>query len=100
MRIFLANGFSSGRLFDALPGAVKAPAVIHAADRVAFDPAGRELRAAMRAAEIDEMRRAALAAVKREALAHDLDRLGLSRVEIFGAMDGMPEPTLMSRTRS
>ena len=58
--------------------------MIHAADRVAFDPAGGELRAAVRAAEIDNVRCAVFIAVKSEAFAHDLDRFGLAGAELFG----------------
>ena len=65
--------------------------MVHAADRVAFDPAGGELRAAMRAAEIHDVRRAVITAVKRKALAHDLDRLGLAGAHLLGAMNRMPK---------
>jgi hypothetical protein len=75
-----------------LTGAVKQPTVIHAADAVAFDPAGGKLRAAMRAAKSDDMRCSTLATVKRKTLAHDLDGLGLAGAELFGAMYGMPKP--------
>ena len=75
-----------------MTGAVKQPTVIHAADAVAFDPAGGKLRAAMRAAKSDDMRCSTLATVKRKTLAHDLDGLGLAGVEFFGAMYRMPKP--------
>src|SRR5688500_10977132 len=79
------------RLLGALAGLVKAPAVIHAANRVGFDPAGGKLRAAMRAAKIHDVRRPALPAVERIALAHDLNRFGLARTEVFRAVNGMPK---------
>src|SRR5439155_23576672 len=79
-------------LLCALTGTVKQPTVIHAADAVAFDPAGGELRAAMRAAKSDDMRGSGLATGERKALAHDFDRFSLAGTELFGAMYGMPEP--------
>src|SRR5687767_690392 len=80
------------RLLGALAGLVKAPAVIHAANRVGFDPAGGKLRAAMRAAKIHDVRRPAVPAVERKAFAHDLNRFGLARTEIFRPMNGLPKP--------
>src|SRR5205085_3858316 len=80
-----------GRLLDALPAALEFPAVIDAADVVAFDPAQMHLRAAMRAAVVDDLRMARLAAVEREILAHDADRFGMSRRQILGAMHRDPE---------
>src|SRR5262249_41950280 len=52
-----------GRLLDALPAALEFPAVIDAADVVALDPAQMHLRAAMRAAVIDDLRMPGLAAI-------------------------------------
>ncbi len=66
--------------------------MIHAADRVAFDPAGGKLCTAMRAAKIHDMGRAAFTAIKRKTLAHDLDRFGLAGLKLFAAMDRMPKP--------
>ena len=66
--------------------------MIDAADAVAFDPAGGELRAAMRAAKADDMGCSALATIQRKSFAHDLDGFGLARAELFGAMYGMPKP--------
>src|SRR6266536_2343358 len=86
------EGFLLGGLLCALTGTVKQPTVIHAADAVAFDPAGGELRAAMRAAKSDDMRGSGLATVERKTLAHDLDRFSLAGAELLGAIDGMPEP--------
>src|SRR4029450_3853950 len=86
------EGFLLCGLLCALTGTVKQPTVIHAADAVAFHPAGGELRAAMRAAKSDDMRGSGLATVERKTLAHDLDRFSLAGAEFLGAMDGMPEP--------
>jgi hypothetical protein len=58
-----------GRLLDALAGGIVLPAVVEAADAVALDPARTELRAAVRAAELEQVRRVVLAAVEREVLA-------------------------------
>jgi hypothetical protein len=66
--------------------------VIYAADAIGFNPPGGKLRASMRAAKSDDMRRSTLATVKRKTLAHDLDGLGLAGVEFFGAMYRMPKP--------
>ena len=93
---FLRERFFLGRLLDALAGFIENPTMINAADAVPFDPAGRELRSPVGTAEPDHVRRAALAAIESEALAHDLNRFGLAGHEIFGAMDGMPEPAHIS----
>src|SRR5438105_5328792 len=50
-----------------------------------------KLGAAVRAAVIEDVRAAALAAVERVVLAHDADRLRVPGREIFAAMDGEPE---------
>ncbi len=73
-RDLLAEGVFLCRLLDAVAVRRELPAVIEAAQRIAFDPAGREPRAAMRADGIDEMGGAALAAVEGELFAHDADR--------------------------
>src|SRR5579872_1069810 len=65
------------RLLDALPVAVVLPAVIEAADGIAFDISGRQCRTAMAAIGIDQVRRSGLAAVERETLAQNLQRLRL-----------------------
>src|ERR1043166_6543780 len=65
-----------GRLLDALPAALEFPAVIDATDIVALDPSQMHLRAAVRAAIIDDLRLPGLAAIEREILAHE--RIGLA----------------------
>src|SRR4029434_1399084 len=67
---FCRERFFFRRLISALTGAAEHAPGLHAADRVAFDPAGRELRAAVRAAEFRDMRRACFTSVERKALAH------------------------------
>jgi hypothetical protein len=64
------------RLLDTLSRSGEFPAVKTAADGVAFDPTARERRLAMRTAKIDDVRRAAFAAIESELLAHDPDRCG------------------------
>ena len=59
-RDLVAEGVLLGRLLEAAPVGRELPAVIEAAQRVALDPAGRELRAAVRATRIDQMRLAGL----------------------------------------
>jgi len=81
-----------GRLLYALSGAVELPAVIDAAYVVALDPAEMHLRAAVRTAIGDDLRLAALAAVQREILAHDPDRLGPALRQILAAVHWHPEP--------
>src|SRR5262249_39926260 len=51
--------------------AVTLPAMIEAADAIAFDPSNRELGAAVRAAWADNMRRTGFAAINGEVLSHD-----------------------------
>src|SRR5262249_23652202 len=46
-----------GRLLHALAGLIVFPAVVEAADAVALDPAGRELRASVGAARVEEVNR-------------------------------------------
>src|SRR5581483_8840057 len=62
-----------GRLLHALACVVVLPTVIEAANAVALDPACRELGAAMRAAERQQVRLAAFTSIEREVLAHDTD---------------------------
>ena len=64
---FLGKAVVFGRLLDALAGAVVFPAMVETADAIVLDPADRQLRAPMGAAEIDNVRRAARAAIKRKA---------------------------------
>ena len=85
--------FFFGRLLRALTFRVETPAVIHAADRVAFDPPGGKLRAAVRAAKIHDVRRPAVPAVKGKALAHDLNGFGLSWWKLFRPINRMPKPS-------
>src|SRR5258706_8554124 len=86
------EGFIFSGLFGALTGAVKQPAVIHTTDAVAFHRAGGKLRAAVRTAESDDVRRAGFTTVQRKLLAHNLDRPGFAGAQLFGAIDGLPEP--------
>src|SRR3954469_10131522 len=79
------------RHLDALAAAVEFPAVVQAADGVAFHPSEVKLRAAMRTAVIEHLRSPRLAAIKRVVLAHDADRLGVAALEVLGAMHGEPE---------
>ena len=88
---FFGEGFFFRRLLDALAGGIKAPTVKAAADRVVLDPADGKLRLAVRAAKVDQMRFAAVAAVERELLAHDLDRLGPAGRYILSAVHRVPK---------
>ena len=90
-RDLVAEGVFFRRLLDAGAGAVELPAVIEAAQRIALDPAGRQARAAMRAARVDEMRRSGPAAVEREVFAHDADGDGASRLQVDRVIDRLPE---------
>src|SRR6185436_13857746 len=75
--------------------------MVEAADVVALDRAGGELRPAMRAPVADEVRGAALAPVDREVLAHDPDRLRVARLQQRTHVDGLPElPEIASGERS
>ncbi len=80
------------RLIDAIPIAVRSPAVIEAADAVVDHDAHRKLRAAMRAAMRHGKRPAALPAIERELLAQDLERLRLADRDFVRHRDGVPEP--------
>ena len=75
---FGGKTFILAGLLDALARTVVLPAVVQAADAVAFHPASGELRAAVGAAEVNQMGRALLAAIERELLAHHLDRARLA----------------------
>src|SRR5262249_20932228 len=94
----VAEGVLLGRLLEAASFGRELPAMIEAAQRVALDPAGRELGAAMRAAGIDQVRAASplavsLAAVEREVLAHDADGDGATLAEVDRVVDRLPELT-------
>src|SRR5688572_30756350 len=80
------------RLLGALTFGVETPTMVHATDRVAFDPAGGKLRATVRTAKIHDVRRTAFAPIKREALAHDFYGFGLARTDIFRPVNRMPKP--------
>src|SRR6185312_916786 len=80
-----------GRLLGAASIAVERPAMIHAADAIALDPAGRELRPAMGAAWTDQERLAGASAIERQALAHDLDRPRPASGKIAREANGLPE---------
>src|SRR5262249_25020584 len=79
-----------GGLLDALAGAVVLPAMVEAADAVALHPPGAELRPPVRAAEVHEVWRAALAAVEREVLRQEAHGLRTPGREILGAADRVP----------
>src|SRR5262249_19767964 len=68
-----------GRLLDALAAAVVLPAVVEAADAVAFHPARRELRAPVRPAVGEQVRCAGLPAIERVVLAHHADGFRVAR---------------------
>ncbi len=78
-------------LFDTLPRAVVFPAVVKTANGVFFDPAHRQLCAAVRAAISHQVRRAALAAVQGKVFAHDPDRHGPPRENLMGTINRLPE---------
>jgi hypothetical protein len=80
-----------GRPLRALPRAVELPAVIHAADALALDPAGVQHAQPVRAAPADQIRAAALAAVEREVLAEHAERPRRARLERRRARDRLPE---------
>ena len=65
--------------------------MVEAAYGVLLDPAGGELRAAMRAFRCERLSRAAFAAIEREILVHDLDRDGAAGLEVSRQIDRMPE---------
>ena len=54
-------------------------------------PSRSKLRAAVGAAGRDDVRRAVLAAIEREVLAHDADRLGVAGRQVGGVVDRLPE---------
>ena len=87
----LGEGFFLRRLLDALAGLIELPTVKAATNPVALDPADGELRLAVRAAKIDDMRLAAVAAIERKLFAENLDRLGPARQQILRAKNRMPE---------
>src|SRR5207248_9453587 len=68
------------------------PAVVEAAEAVALDPASAELRPPVRAARRDDLRRAVLAAIEGEVLAHDTDGPGMAGEEVSRDVDWLPEP--------
>src|SRR5581483_493488 len=95
-----AKWLGLGGLLGALSVGTVLPAVIEAADLVSLDPAGRELRTSMGAAERDRVSVTALTAVEGEVLAGDTDGLGSPGDQILRAMDGDPEtPQVAARQR-
>src|SRR5215813_4020481 len=80
-----------GRLLGAAPVALELPAVIEAAQRVALDAPSGELRAAVWTACLDQMRLAAVAAIKRVALAHNPQRDRTAARQVGGVIDRIPE---------
>ncbi len=91
MRIFSAKDSFSAGCSTHCPVLIEFPAVKAAANPVVLDPADRELGLAVRAAKVDDVRFAAVAAIERELFAHDLDRLGPAGLQIFGAKNRMPK---------
>src|SRR5262249_46797904 len=85
------EGFRFGWLLNASARAIVFPTVIETADKVALDPPGGELRAAVGAAMADQMRRAALTAVERKLFIHDPNRQRLANRKLMGATNRLPE---------
>src|SRR5690606_14023304 len=90
-----------GRLREAAAAHVVQPAVIRAADRVAFDAAVVERQRAVRAAKLRERRLAAGAAEQQQLLAQRLDALRLGRDVLAEApgLPGAPEQLAHRRAR-
>ena len=78
------------------PGGAVLPAVIAAADGVAFNPAGRKLRASVSAPPRHEVGFSVLPAVQGELLVQDLDGDRASGRDVLRAIDGEPEPPEVS----
>jgi hypothetical protein len=75
----------------ALPAAVELPAVIHAADALALDPAGVQRAQPVRAAPAHQIGPAALAAVQGEVLAQDAHGPRVTRRKRGRARHRLPE---------
>jgi len=80
-----------GRHLDALAAAVELPAVIEATQRIAFDPAEVQRRAAMRTAVFENLSASRFATIERVVLAHDADWLCVPLRQVLAAMHGKPE---------
>src|SRR5262249_54966427 len=88
----LAEGLRLCWLLDASAVGRVSPPVIQAPDVVAAHPASAELRASVRAAEVDDLGGATLATVEGELLVHDGDRLGPSGRQVGRDVNRLPEP--------
>jgi hypothetical protein len=86
-------------LLHALAVRVEAPAVVTAAQRVILDPAEGKLRASMWATEDGDMRRAGLAAIDRELLAKNLERLRFAGWQVLHPHDRMPKEAQVASRR-
>jgi hypothetical protein len=72
-----------------------------AADTIALNPADGELRLAVRAAKVDDVRLTLVAPIERELFAHDFDRFGPTGLKIFRAKNGLPKiPHILARQRA
>ena len=80
-----------GGLFGAGAGAVELPAMIDAADFLAFHPAQMHGRPAMGAALGRDLRHARFGAEDHIVVAHDADRLGAAHGQIIAVVDRNPE---------
>jgi hypothetical protein len=98
-RDFSAKCRAFGGLLETCAVGAEAPAVIEAANRLAVDPAGRELRAAMRTARIDQDRCAGRAAIEREIRFHDAQRRGGAGREIGAVKHRLPEAAQVAAFR-
>src|SRR5262245_47268461 len=88
---FLGKALAFRRLLDALSRAVVFPAMIKTANAILLDPADGKLRATVRAAEIDDVSRPALAAVKRKVLAHNANRHSVTGFQFARNINRLPE---------
>src|SRR5262249_27162204 len=88
----VAEGIVFGRLLNALAVAGKFPPVIEAAQVVTFDPGGRELKAEMRAAMIDDKNVAARAPIKGERLVQNAKRHRSLGKQVGRVIHRLPEP--------
>jgi hypothetical protein len=88
---FIAKRGPFGRLFETRAVGAETPAVVKAAQRVAVDPTGGELGAAMRTTRVDHDRSAARATIQREILTHDAQRRRLSRRKIRAVKHRLPK---------
>src|SRR5258706_229443 len=88
---FLGEALGLRWLLDALSRAVILPAMVKTTETILLDPAHRQLGAAMGATKIDDISGAALAAIKREVLAHDANRHGTARFQFCRNIHRLPK---------